>query len=66
MAATTEDPQATVGGFVNAIGGKARRRPRAAARDFVVYEAGGLPYSGEYYGPQGFFELFGTMNEAWT
>ena len=32
--------------------------------DFVVYEAGGLPYSGEYHGPAGFFELLGKMNEA--
>jgi uncharacterized protein len=32
--------------------------------DFVVYEAGGVPYSGEYRGPEGFFELFGKMNQA--
>jgi hypothetical protein len=23
-----------------------------------------VPYSGEYRGPQGFFELFGKMNEG--
>ena len=33
-------------------------------REFVVYEAGGLPYSGEYHGPDGFFELLGKMNQA--
>lgn len=32
--------------------------------EFVVYEAGGVPYSGEYHGPQGFFELLGKMNEG--
>jgi ketosteroid isomerase-like protein len=32
--------------------------------DLVVHEAGGLPYSGEYYGPQGFFDLLATMNET--
>jgi ketosteroid isomerase-like protein len=32
--------------------------------DFVGYEAGGLPYSGEYHGPQGFFELMAKMNDG--
>ena len=32
--------------------------------DFVVYEAGGVPYSGEYHGPDGFFELYGKMKKA--
>jgi len=32
--------------------------------DFVVHEAGGLPYSGEYHGPQGFRELLAKMNES--
>lgn len=32
--------------------------------DFVVYETGGVPYSGEYHGPDGFFELLGKMNDA--
>jgi hypothetical protein len=29
--------------------------------DFVCYEAGGLPYSGDYHGPDGFFELVATI-----
>jgi ketosteroid isomerase-like protein len=33
-------------------------------RDLVVHTAGGLPYSGDYYGPQGFFELFAAMTEV--
>jgi uncharacterized protein len=33
-------------------------------RDLVVHAAGGLPYSGDYYGPQGFFELFAAMTEV--
>jgi ketosteroid isomerase-like protein len=59
------DPQGIVGGFVKAIGGELFDAARALLhRDFVVYEAGGLPYSGEYHGPDGFFELLGKMNEA--
>jgi hypothetical protein len=29
-----------------------------------TYEAGDLPYSGEYRGPQAFFELLATMNDG--
>ncbi len=59
------DPQGIVGGFVKAIGGQAFDAARALLhRDFVVHEAGGLPYSGEYHGAEGFFELLGKMNEA--
>jgi uncharacterized protein len=29
--------------------------------DFVVHEAGGLPYSGDYHGPQGFVDLLTAM-----
>lgn len=32
--------------------------------DLVVHTAGGLPYSGDYYGPQGFFELFAAMTQT--
>jgi hypothetical protein len=32
--------------------------------EFVAYEAGGLPYSGEYHGPQGFFDLLAKMTEG--
>ena len=59
------DPQGIVGGFVKAIGGQAFDAARVLLhRDFVVHEAGGLPYSGEYHGAEGFFELLGKMNEA--
>jgi uncharacterized protein len=30
----------------------------------VAYEAGGLPYSGEYHGPQGFFDLLAKTTEG--
>jgi ketosteroid isomerase-like protein len=33
-------------------------------RDLVVHTAGGLPYSGDYYGPQGFLELFAAMTRV--
>jgi uncharacterized protein len=32
--------------------------------EFVVYETGGVPYSGEYHGPQGFFELLAKMHDG--
>ncbi|MEV3905060.1 nuclear transport factor 2 family protein [Mycobacterium sp. NPDC050551] len=31
--------------------------------DLVVHEAGGLPYSGDYHGPQGFVDLLTAMTE---
>lgn len=34
--------------------------------DFVVREAGGLPYSGDYYGLEGFRDLLNTINNAMT
>jgi uncharacterized protein len=62
---TAADAQAKVGGFVKAIAGEQFDDARALLdREFVVYEAGGLPYSGEYHGPDGFFELLGKMNQA--
>jgi hypothetical protein len=32
--------------------------------DFVVHEAGGLPFSGDYHGSQGFFDLLNRMNDV--
>ena len=32
--------------------------------DIIVHEAGGLPYSGDYHGPQGFVDLLAVMNEC--
>ncbi|MGO9156816.1 nuclear transport factor 2 family protein [Mycobacterium sp.] len=65
MAATIEYPLATVGRFTQAIVAERFDDARALLdHDFVVYEAGGLPYSGEYRGSEGFFELFGKMNQV--
>jgi ketosteroid isomerase-like protein len=61
---SVEDAQATVGRFMQAIVEVRLDDARSLLHDeFIVHEAGGLPYSGEYYGPQGFFELFRRMNE---
>jgi hypothetical protein len=62
---SADDPQATVGRFMQAIVEERFDDARSLLHDdFVVNEAGGVPYSGEYRGPQGFFELFGKMNDA--
>jgi uncharacterized protein len=59
------NPQGIVESFMRAIVEERFDDGRILLHDdFVVYEAGGLPYSGEYHGPDGFFELFGKMNEA--
>jgi ketosteroid isomerase-like protein len=50
--------------FMNATGAAGRaERASLLHRDFVVRPAGGLPFSREYHGPQGFFELLTTMNQ---
>lgn len=55
-------PQAVVGEFMKAIGEERLDDARALLHeDFVVHEAGGMPFSGEYYGPQGFFDLYAKM-----
>jgi uncharacterized protein len=60
-----EDAQATVGRFMQAIVEERFDDARSLLHDeFVVYEVGGVPYSGEYRGPQGFFELLAKMNEG--
>ena len=65
MAATIEYPLATVGRFTQAIVEERFDDARSLLHDdFVVHEAGGVPYSGEYHGPEGFFELFAKMNRA--
>lgn len=59
-----DEAQAIVNSFVTAIAEERLDDARALLHDdFVVYEAGGLPYSGEYRGPQAFFELLGKMTE---
>jgi uncharacterized protein len=59
-----EDGLNTVLRFSRALGEKDFEKARSLlAHDLVVHEAGGLPYSGEYQGPQGFFDLYAAMNE---
>ena len=61
----SQSPLRTVGQFSKALGDKDLERACALLhRDLVVHEAGGLPYGGEYYGPQGFRELLTKMNES--
>ena len=63
MEATTADTAlATVQRFMGAmVDGDVDAARSLMAADFVCYEAGGLPYSGEYHGPDGFFELAGKI-----
>ena len=51
--------------FMSATGADGRpERTRLLHEDFVVSAAGGLPFSGEYHGSQGFFDLIWKMNEV--
>jgi|ERR1700756_3017508 uncharacterized protein len=62
--AGADGAQAIVGKFMQAIVEEKFDDARSLLHDeFVVHETGGVPYSGEYHGPQGFFELFAKMNE---
>lgn len=62
---SVEDPQATVGRFMQAIVEERLDDARSLLHDdFVAYETGGVPYSGEYRGPQGFFDLLAKMTEG--
>ncbi|MDT5258266.1 MAG: uncharacterized protein QOD10_3346 [Mycobacterium sp.] len=64
-AATPGDALAIVGRFMNAIVEERLDDARGLLHDeFVAYEAGGVPYSGEYRGPQGFFDLLAKMTEG--
>jgi ketosteroid isomerase-like protein len=74
MSATPTKPMSTdksdlalviVRRFMSAAGvGGRTERARLLHRDFVVSSAGGLPFSGEYLGPRGFFDLMEKMNEV--
>jgi hypothetical protein len=65
MTAMTEDCQAIVIKFMNAIVDERLDDARSLLHDeFVVHEAGGVPYSGDYHGPRGFFELLMNINEV--
>ena len=58
------EAQALVDKFVTAIAEGRLDDARALLdEDFLVHESGGLPYSGEYRGPQAFFGLLGKMTE---
>jgi ketosteroid isomerase-like protein len=62
---SAEASRAVVRRFMGAsgLGGHAVRH--ALLHDeCVVHTAGGLPFSGEYRGPHGFFELMAAMNEV--
>ena len=50
--------------FMAATGAEREHERRSLLHDdFVVHEAGGLPFSGDYHGSQGFFELLDRMND---
>ena len=62
---TAEGSLATVRRFMAATGVERRNERRSLLHDdFVVHEAGGLPFSGDYHGPQGFFALLSRMNDV--
>jgi uncharacterized protein len=62
---TAETSLATVRRFMAAAGAERQDERRSLLHDdFVVHEAGGLPFSGDYHGPQGFFELLERMNDV--
>jgi uncharacterized protein len=54
----------TVRRFMAATGAERLDERRSLLHDdFVVHEAGGLPFSGDYQGSQGFFDLLTRMND---
>jgi uncharacterized protein len=62
---TAERSLATVRRFMAAAGAERMNERRSLLHDdFVVHEAGGLPFSGDYYGWQGFYELLNRMNDV--
>jgi uncharacterized protein len=62
---TTGNALAIVESFMHAIVEERLDDARSLlGDDFVAYEAGGLPYSGEYHSPQGFFDLLAKMTEG--
>jgi uncharacterized protein len=62
---TAERSLATVRWFMAATGAERQNERRSLLHDdFVVHEAGGLPFSGDYHGSQGFLELLNKMNDV--
>ena len=65
MTGKTKNCRAIVVEFVNAIGDQRLDDARSLLHDeFVVHAAGGVPYSGDYQGPEGFFELLMKIYEV--
>jgi ketosteroid isomerase-like protein len=65
MAVPAEEPQFTVNRFVTALVEERLDDARDLLHhELVVHEAGGLPFSGEYSGPEGFLGLLGKINEG--
>lgn len=64
---TTDSNLAIVERFTTALrAGDFDEMGRLLHDDFVVHEAGGLPYSGDYHGLSGFRDLLDTINDAMT
>ena len=58
---------AVVRSFMGAVGAEGRaQRSALLHEDCVVHEAGGLPFSGEYHGVTGFFELMEKIGMGLT
>ena len=65
MAAPAEEPLSTVNRFVTALVEERLDDARDLLHDeLVVHEAGGLPFSGERAGPEGFLGLLGKFSEG--
>lgn len=65
MAVPAEEPKFTVNRFVTALVEERLDDARDLLHhELVVHEAGGLPFSGEYSGPEGFLGLLGKINEG--
>ena len=61
---SADEAQSIVGRFVTAVAEERADDARQLLHDqLVVSEAGGLPYSGEYLGPRGFFDVMAKMDE---
>jgi uncharacterized protein len=64
MTADVERNIATVRRFMTSVGTEQRaERSGLLHKDFVVHAAGGLPFSGGYWGATGFFERLERMND---
>jgi uncharacterized protein len=62
---TAEGTLATVRRFMAATGVERLNERRSLLHDdFVIHEAGGLPFSGDYHGSQGLLELLNRMNDV--